>query len=173
MKRKTPFAHHALERVCERYGVRLTGKQQQAFGRTLSNPKHTIPLTRNRLACYFEGRWYLLVCTSPINAVPLRTMPSCTVQTFLRLEDASDDDKRILRHDERYRRINNDAFHVLSVSPSKTTGRLFLMKKLQVKKTVELPGLTEDELPHDEIRSAESMLNTYCDEKHYGECCPK
>ena len=160
MKRKTPFAHHALERVCERYGIRLTKKRQQAFGRMLSHPMHTIPLTRNRLACYFEGKWYLVACTAPTNAVPSRTMPSYTVQTFLRLEDANDDDKRILRHDKRYLKINNDAFHVLSASQSKTTELL-----LQVKRTIELPDLTEDELPHNEIQSAVNMLNTYCDEK--------
>ena len=38
----SPFAHHALERACERYGIRLTKKQQLAFGRTLSNPKYTM-----------------------------------------------------------------------------------------------------------------------------------
>ena len=155
-KAVTPFAHHALERVCERYGVRLTGKQQQAFGRTLANPKHTIPLTRNRLACYFQGRWYLLVCIGPISAEPSRSKPSCTVQTFLRLEDANDDDKQILRHDERYLKINNDAFHVLPVRLKSTE------PPPQTKRTVELPDLTDDELPRAEIQSAERMLNTFC-----------
>ena len=150
MKRKTPFAHHALERVCERYGVRFSKKQKQAFGRMLSHPKYAIPLTRNRLACYFEGKWYLLVCTAS----------RYTVQTFLRPEDANEDDKLILRHDERYLKINNDAFHVLSTSPLKTTAL-----PPQRKRKVKLPGLTENELPHDEIQSAESMLNTFCNEK--------
>ena len=150
MKRKTPFAHHALERVCERYGVRFSKKQKQAFGRMLTHPKYAIPLTRNRLACYFEGKWYLLVCTAS----------RYTVQTFLRPEDANEDDKLILRHDERYRKINNDAFHVLSASPLKTTAL-----PPQRKRKVKLPGLTSDELPYDEIQSAESMLNTFCDEK--------
>ena len=150
MKRKTPFAHHALERVCERYGVRFSKKQKQAFGRMLTHPKYAIPLTRNRLACYFEGKWYLLVCTAS----------RYTVQTFLRPEDANEDDKLILRHDERYLKINNDAFHVLSAPPLKTTGL-----PTQVKRTVQLPGLTENELPLDEIQSAESMLNNFCDEK--------
>ena len=160
MKRKTPFARHALERACERYGIRLTTKRQQAFERMLANPKHTIPLTRNRLACYFEGKWYLVACTAPINAVPSLTIPPFTVQTFLRLEDANEDDKRILRHDKRYLKINNDAFHVLSAPLSKTAGL-----PLPTKRTVELPDLTEDELPHNEIQSAENMLNTYCDVK--------
>jgi len=150
MKRTTPFAHHALERVCERYGVRFSQKQKQAFGRMLSHPKYAIPLTRNRLACYFEGKWYLLVCTTS----------RYTVQTFLRPEDANENDKHILRHDERYLKINNDAFHVLSAPPLKTTELPF-----QRKKKVNLPGLTESELPHDEIQSAESMLNNFCDEK--------
>ncbi|MCL2622971.1 MAG: hypothetical protein FWD31_04815 [Planctomycetaceae bacterium] len=161
MKRKTPFAHHALERVCERYGVRFTKKQKQAFGRMLTHPKYAIPLTRNRLACYFEGKWYLLVCTAS----------RYTVQTFLRPEDANEDDKLILRHDERYLKINNDAFHVLSASPLKTTGLPpqrkgsgFAATRNQARK-LQLPGLTEDELPHDEIQSAESMLNTFCDER--------
>jgi len=162
MRRRTPFAHHALERVCERYGIRLTKRQQQAFGRTLSNPKFTIPLTRNRVACYFGGRWYLLACNAPIRALPPHIMTSYTVQTFLRLEDASDDDKRILRNDERYLKTNNDAFHVLSASHLKSTEPLPPRNKI----TVELPDdLTDDELPRDEIQSAESMLNTYCDEK--------
>ena len=160
MKRKTPFARHALERVCERYGIRLTKKRQLAFERMLANAKHTIPLTRNRLACYFEGKWFLVACTAPTTTVASPTMPSYTVQTFLRLEDANEDDKRILRHDQRYLNINKDEFHVLSASRSKTTGL-----PLPAKKTVELPDLTEDELPYNEIQSAESMLNTYCDEK--------
>ena len=156
-KARTPFAHHALERVCERYGVRLTGKQQQAFGRTLTNPKHTIPLTRNRLACYFQGRWYLLACTGPTSAEPSRPSPSYTVQTFLRLEDAGDDDKQILRHDARYLKIDNDAFHVLSAHLKSTE------PPPRTKRTVELPVSTGDELSQDEIQSAESMLNTFCD----------
>ena len=164
-KTVTPFARHALERVFERYGVRLTKKRQQAFGRTLVNPKHTIPLTRNRLACHFQGRWYLLACTEPLSAAPpSHTMPSCTVQTFLRLEDASEDDKRILRHDNRYLKINNDAFQVLSAFHVQPAGLPPLVKKT-MKRTVELPDLTENELPHDEILSAENMLNTFCDEK--------
>ena len=166
-KAKTPFAHHALQRVCERYGVRLTKKQQLAFGRILSSPKHTIPLTRNRVACYFEGKWYLLACNVPIRMMPTRTERPCTmlpckvtVQTFLRLEDATDDDKQILRHDKRYLKINNDAFHVLSV-PLKSIEPL----PPRNKKTVELPDLTDDELPNDEIQSADDELNTLCDEK--------
>ena len=156
MKRRTPFARHALERVCERYGIRLTKKQQLAFGRTLANPKYTIPLTRNRVACYFGGRWYLLACN-----VPVRAMPSYTVQTFLRLEDANDDDKLILRNDERYLKTNNDAFHALSAPHLKSTEPLPPRSKI----TVELPDdLADDELPRDEIQSAEKMLNTYCDE---------
>ena len=168
MKRKTPFANHALDRVCERCGIRLTKKQQQAFGRMLSNPKHTIPLTRNRLACYFEGKWYLLACNAPIRTMPTctelpnviqsRTMPRYTVQTFLRLEDASDDDKQILRHDKRYLKINNDAFHVLSASHGKLTEPL----PPRNKRTVELPDVADDELPSDEIQSAEGMLNALC-----------
>jgi len=158
MKRKTPFAHHAIERVCERYGVLFSKKQQLAFGRTLSNPKYTIRLTRNRMACYFEGKWYLLACT----ALPTHTMPSYTVQTFLRLEDATEDDKQILQYNERYLKINNDAFHVLPVSQSRTTE-----PPPQVKRTVELPAtvLTGDELPHDEIQSAERILKSLCDGK--------
>ena len=183
MKRKTPFARHALERVCERYGIRLTRKQQLAFGRMLSNPKHAIPLTRNRLACYFQGKWYLLACSGPLRTTSTRlmrtrtepahatssrtmpsTMPPCpvTVQTFLRLEDATDDDKLILMHDERYLKTNNDAFHVLSASHNKFTEPLPPRGKI----TIELPDdLTDDELPGDEIQTAESMLNTCCDEK--------
>ena len=155
----TPFAHHALERIFERYGVRLTGKQQQAFGRTLANPKHTIPLTRNRLACYFQGRWYLLACTGSTSSEPSYPMPSSTVQTFLRLEDANDDDKQILRHDERYLKTNNDAFHVLSAHLKSTD------PPPRTKSMVELPDLTENELPEDDIQSAENMLNTFCDKK--------
>jgi len=158
-KARTPFAHHALERVCERYGIRLSGKQQQAFGRTLANPKHTIPLTRNRLACYFQGKWYLLACTGPTSVEPSRPTPTYTVQTFLRLEDASDDDKQILRHDARYLKINNDAFHVLSASHLKSTEL-----PPRTKMTVELPDLTENELPQEEIQSAENMLNIFCNE---------
>ena len=160
-KAKTPFAHHALERACERYGICLTKKQQLAFGRMLSNPKYTIRLTRNRLACYFEGKWYLLACAVPTYSEPSSTMPLYTVQTFLRPEDATEEDKQILRHNERYLKINNDAFHVLPVSHKMTES------SPQVKRMVELPAdvLTGDELPHDEIQSAESILKTLCDKK--------
>jgi len=159
-KTTSPFAHHALERICERYGIRLTRKQQLAFGQALCNPKYTIPLTRNRLACYFQGKWYLLACTKPPHTMSSRTMPyMVTVQTFLRLEDANDDDKQILRHDKWYLKINNDAFHVLSALCPKTTAPL-----PQASKTVELPDLTDDELPSDMIQSAKDMLNAYCDE---------
>lgn len=162
MKRKTPFAHHALERVCERYGVRLTRKQQLAFGRMLSNPKYTISLTNNRLACYFEGNWYLLAYTASLHKTPTSTGNNpMTVLTFLRLEDASEDDKWILCHDKRYLKINNDAFHVLSVSSQKP-----IELPPQSQKSVELPDLTDEEMPHDEIRSAENILKAYCDRKH-------
>ena len=83
-----------------------------------------------------------------------------TVQTFLRPEDAIDDDKWILQHDDRYLRMNNDAFRVFSSSQYKSAE-----PPSQVKLMVELPDLTEDELPHNEIRSAERVLNSYCDEK--------
>ena len=150
MKRKTLFTHHALERVCERYGARFSKKQQLAFERILSNPKFTIPLTGNRLACYFEGKWYLLACNTPTG----------TLRTFLRPEDASEEEKYILSHDARYLKINNDAFRVLPMPQRKSTEL-----PPQVKRMIPLPtdSLTEDELQHDEIQWTESILKKICD----------
>lgn len=160
MKRKSPFAYHALERVCERYGIRLTKRQQQAFAQRLRNPKFTIRLTKNRLACYFEGRWYLLavsVYRMPTSTKFSDTEPSYTVQTFLRLEDANDDDKLILRHNERYIKINNDAFRVLPGSRSNP-----VEPPNQDRIHVELPDLTEDDLPQEEIQAVDSVLKSIC-----------
>ena len=154
MKFKSPFTHHALERILERYGIRFTKQRQLAFVRTLHNPKFTIPLTDNRKACYFEGRWYLLVCSQS-----LRPQSSIiAIQTFLRLEDANEDDKLVLRHSDRYIKINDDAFSVLSMSERKSIDR-------PCKKLVELPELTDSELPHDQIKSADRILKSICTDK--------
>ena len=91
MKFKSPFTHHALERILERYDARFTKQRQLAFVRTLQNPKFTIPLTDNRKACYFEGKWYLLVCSQS----PRPQSSIIAIQTFLRLEDANEDDKLV------------------------------------------------------------------------------
>ena len=112
-----------------------------------------------KLSWRFCRRTLPLKVTLPFWMNRQQPMPRYTVQTFLRLEDASDDDKQILRHDKRYLKINNDAFHVLSAFP-KTTA-----PPPRVKMTVELPDVADDELPCDEIQSAERVLDTYCDEK--------
>jgi len=154
MKFKSPFTHHALERILERYGTRFTKQRQLAFVRTLQNPKFTIPLTDNRRACYFEGKWYLLVCSQ--SPRPLSSI--IAIQTFLRLEDANEDDKLVLRHSDRYIKINDDAFGVLSMSERKSIDR-------PCKKLVELSELSDSELPHDQIKSADRILKSICTDK--------
>ena len=154
MKFKSPFTHHAIERILERYGTRFTKQRQLAFVRTLHNPKFTIPLTNNRLACYFEGKWYLLVCSQS----PRPQSSIIAIQTFLRLEDANEDDKLILRHNDQYIKINDDTFGVLAMSQPKPID-------LPYKKLVELPGLSDDEIPIDQIQSADRMLKTICTDK--------
>ena len=156
MKQRAPFTNHALERIAERYDVRLTKKQQLAFGKILSNPRFTIKLINNRLACYFERKWYLLAVST--YKMPTNMETSYVVQTFLRLEDATEDDRLILHHNERYIKINDDAFNVLAISQPKLTD-------LPYKKLVELPSLTEDEVPIDQFQSADHMLKRYCDDK--------
>lgn len=162
-RRNSPFAHHALERICERYDICLTKRQQQAFAQRLRNPKFTIRLTKNRLACYFENQWYLLAVSTykmPSNTKSSYAEPSFTVQTFLRLEDANDDDKLILRHNERYIKINNDAFRVLPGSQ-----RNFFELPNQDRVQVGLPDLTdEDDLPQEEFQAANRILKSICDE---------
>ena len=154
MKQRTPFTNHALERIAERYDVRLTKKQQLAFGKILSNPRFTVRLTNNRLACYFERKWYLLVCSQS----PHPQSSIIAIQTFLRLEDANEDDKLVLRHSDRYIKINDDAFGVLSMSERKSIDR-------PCKKLIELSELTDSELPHDQIKSADRILKSICTDK--------
>ena len=155
MKFKSPFTHHAIERILERYGTRFTKQRQLAFVRTLHNPKFTIPLTNNRLACYFEGKWYLLVCSQS----PRPQSSIIAIQTFLRLEDANENDKLVLRHSEQYRQINNDSFHVMSIQPK------FVEPPHRKKIVVEFPKPDEEDLAHDVIQSADRILKSICTDK--------
>ena len=161
MKQRTPFTNHALERIAERYDVRLTKKQQLAFGKIFSNPRFTIKLTNNRLACYFERKWYLLAVSTykmPTNMESTRTESLFIVQTSLRLEDANEDDKLVLRHSEQYRQINNDSFRVMSQSK-------ILEPPHREKIVVEFPKPDEEDLAHDVIQSADRILKSICTDK--------
>jgi hypothetical protein len=90
--------------------------------------------------------------------MPTNMELSYVVQTFLRLEDATEDDRLILHHNERYIKINDDAFNVLATPQPKPID-------LPHTKLVELPSLTEDEVPIDQFQSADHMLKRYCDDK--------
>jgi hypothetical protein len=112
----------------------------------LDNPKFTIRLPGDRLVCYFLRNWYLLVRAN-----------DGTVTTFLALESATDEDKQILQNDERYRHINDDAFHVL-LNPQLMSHELALLPK---EKIVTLP---DDVVLSDDVsQSAERFLNRFCD----------
>ena len=151
-KYRTPFTHHALDRLAERYCIHLTKRQQLAFARTLLNPKFAISLSDNRKACYFERQWYLVVCRQ--SSCPQSTV--IVIQTFLPLDNANDDDKKLLCHNDQYIKVNDDVFGVLSIPQPKPI-------ELPHKKLVELSSLTDDEVPHDQIHSADLMLRRYCD----------
>ena len=134
---------HAKERAFERYGVRFSKKRWELFGRTLQNPKYAVRLPGDRLACYFEKRWFLLICQND------------TVLTFLSLEDATDEDRQLLQHDERYCRINDDTFRVL--------GRNSIPNAIiyPVERSVDLPPVQK--LPSDVLESAVKLMNELCE----------
>ena len=147
MKHETPFPDHAREQIRERNGIELTKKQWFYFGRTLCNPNWTIRLSDagqgcHFCACYFMEHWYLLVRTK-----------DGTVKTAYPRLDVADEDKQILAHDDRYRRISNDEFRVWRnpadpAVPARS-------------KTVELPERVE--LPTDVSQSAVNFLKQFCD----------
>jgi len=135
---------HAKERAFERYGTRFSKKRWESFRRTVKNPKYTIRLQGDRLACYFEKQWYLLICISG------------TILTFLSPEDANDDDRQLLRHDKRYQRINDDAFRALEQNSISNI-------KMPTERLVALPSaLGEDTLPSDILESAETLMKELC-----------
>ena len=136
---------HARERVFERYGTRFSKKRWESFRRTVRNPKYTIRLQSDRLACYFEKQWYLLICIND------------TILTFLLPEDANDEDRQLLRLDERYRRINDDVFRALERNSISSV-------KIPTERLLALPPVQgEDTLPSDILESAETLLKKLCE----------
>ena len=147
LKYNTPFPDHARKQLQERYGVEWTEKQWVSFGRTLRNPNWTIRLSDADhgcyfCACYFMGHWYLLVRAR-----------DGTVKTAYPRRDIIEEDKQILKRNERYRQINNDEFRVWRNPAEQAT--------LFEGKTVELPENIE--LPTDVSQQAESFLERLCD----------
>ena len=143
----TPFPDHAKKQLQERYGVEFVGKQWFDFGRTLCNPNWTIQLSdagqgRYFCACYFMGHWYLLV----------RARDGTVATAYPRL-DITEEDKRMLMRDERYRRINNDEFRVWRNFPE--TAMPLRRKAIALPENVELPTEVS--------QSAESFLERFCD----------
>ena len=147
MQQPSPFTIHAKERACERYGIVFTKKQWSEFGRTLDNPKYAVRLSAERLACYFLKNWYLLIREE-----------NGTVMTFLARENITEEDKLVLSNDERYRQINDDAFHVWSNMQS-------MVAMPSRKKSVELPD--KEKLSSDASQSAECLLNKICNKRNY------
>ncbi|MGL6194147.1 MAG: hypothetical protein ACRC2T_04925 [Thermoguttaceae bacterium] len=141
---------HAKIRAFERYGISFSKKRWEAFELAISNPKYSIRLQDERLACYFERQWFLLICNG--NGVVL---------TFLSPEDITDVDKQTLRNDERYRRINNDTFRVLERTCVINTETQEIRPK---KRSTHLPRtLPEDELPRSVLESAEIIMRKLCE----------
>ena len=140
---------HAKERALERYGIRFSKKRCKSFGRTLRNPKWTIRLRGDRLACYFENRWLLLICKE--NSVVL---------TFLSPEDATDEDRQLLIRDEQYHRINDDVFRVLK---RHSISNVTIPDIAQPEYTIDVPPmLPEEELPSDVLESAVKLMKDLC-----------
>lgn len=134
------FTIHAKERAFERYGIMLTPPKWEAFARTIRNAKYSIQLDNERVACFFEGNWYLLACKNG------------AVLTFLSPKDATDDDKHRLRHDKRYPQTGSDIFRVNSITQGSPVPPL------------ELPTSIPDvELPQDVLDAADKLMSRLCD----------
>ncbi len=144
---------HAKERAFERYGVRFSKKRWESFERTIRNKKYAIRLHGERLACYFEKRWFLIICRE-----------NGAVLTFLSLKDANDEDRQLLKGDERYIQINDDTFSVLernSTLSVKTQDIRLVDRSVDLPSTM-LPG---DELPQGVLETAENLMKKLCCEK--------
>lgn len=94
---------HARQRAFERYGVMLSAKQCKGIYETLKKGKNAVRLKREgvgfRTVCFFENRWFFLVCNKQNFVV-----------SFLPKESMTSEERRRLRQDSAYRRINNDQF---------------------------------------------------------------
>ncbi len=140
---------HAKERAFERYGVRFSSRRWESFERTIDNPKFAIRLQGERLACYFEKQWFLVI-----------RKENGAVLTFLAPEDLSDEERRLLRHDERYLRANRDTFRALERN---STSGPEPRTVCPAKRPIGLPTtLTEKELPPEMLDSAENLMNKLC-----------
>lgn len=135
------FTIHAKERAFERYGIMLTPPKWEAFARTIRNVKYSIPLNNERVACFFDGNWYLLACKND------------TVLTFLSPEDATDDDKHRLNHDKRYPQTGVDVFRVNESSTNR-------MAILPLEPPASIPDV---ELPQDVLDAAAKLMSRLCD----------
>ncbi len=144
---------HAKERAFERYGVRFSKKRWESFERTVRNPKFAIRLQGERLACYFEKQWFLVICKE-----------NGAVLTFLNPEDASEEERQFLRNDERYLRSNNDTFRVLERNSASSMGIGDIRPTERSKeRPVGLPStLAENELPPEVLESAEKLMKKLC-----------
>ena len=107
-RQPSSITEHAKDRIEKRYSAEFNKKQCKSLERMLQKRKNMIMLTGNRVACYFLGQWYLFIWM-----IDDRNYNSFVMPTVLKLEDASDADKQILKNDNLYRRIKDDAFHVL------------------------------------------------------------
>lgn len=144
---KAILSRHAKEQAFQRYGILFTRRMYKDFLRAMRNPKRSIRLDNNRLACYFGGSWYLLVYVNG------------QVLTFLPPESLSANDKHRLRYDERYRRTGNDVFQVGAGKFDPPTA---------ITESPELPaGLPDSipdvELPQDILDAAAKLLPRLCD----------
>ncbi len=142
----SPFTIHAKERAHSRYGVVFSKKQWSDFGRLLDNDRFSIRLSRTRLACFFLGEWYLLGLAA-----------SGAVRTFLPRESISEDEKFVLRNNPWYRKIGNDAFHVLNDSPPSQAQEIPLPNR-----TVEIP---DTEMTPEDSEAAKKLLDKAIQDK--------
>ena len=82
------------------------------------------------------------------------------ILTFLSLEDDDEADRQLLKHDERYHRINDDAFHVLE---QHSISNAIMPDVCPPERTVDLPPVpTEEELPNDVRESAVKLMSKLC-----------
>ena len=141
---------HAKERAFERYEIQFSKRKWKLFEQTTRNPKFAIRLHGERLACYFEKQWFLVICKR-----------DGTVLTFLALENISDIDKHVLKSNEQYQRINDDTFRVLGRNHDSSE---FPRALPLPERSVELPAiLTENELPQELLEPATKIMKKLCE----------
>ena len=133
------ISSHAKQRAWERYDVMFSPQKWVDFCNTMQKGKYSICLGSDgsgsrRFACYFQKRWFLVGC-SMHGRVGI-------ISTFLPADALTETDKTILQSDDRYSRIADDTWNIMSQRLLDETG---------VAKRANRPAMhiSQEELPKD------------------------